>query len=288
MAARSYCFTSYKLEDVAAKLTPDDPPDAVAYFCYGLEVCPTTSRAHLQGYIRFKRPVRLAQAKESIGDGAVHLERRRGSEAQAVDYCKKDARPEAESGQVGHFTEWGERSRQGRRTDIEFVRTTIADGGGMRTIIDGAPSLPAVLAAPRILTYCEAGRPRDGPAPEVHWFWGPTGTGKTRAAFDEAERDRPGSEVWISADTFKWFDGYDAHEVVLFDDFKSDGIKLPWMLRLLDRYSVRVPIKGGYRQWKPAVVYVTCPRPPHECFLESSEDIEQLLRRITEIREFAL
>lgn len=282
MAARNYVFTSYKSHpEFQDGLRQGEP---LLFICYGVERCPTTSRVHLQGYLRFSRPVRLAGVRTVCGDPSIHLERRRGTEQQAVDYCHKDADASAADGHIGFYYEWGVRGAQGKRTDIDTIRDIVADGGGMRRVIAEATSIAAVLAAPKFLTYIECGK-RVG-APTVNWYWGKTGTGKTRAAIEEAESHGGGDPLWISSDTFKWFDGYDAHDVVLFDDFRSDGVSLPWMLRLLDRYPVRVPIKGGYRAFKPKVIYITCPRPPQECFLESGEDVDQLLRRITNIKEF--
>lgn len=84
----------------------------------------------------------------------------------------------------------------------------------------------------------------------------------------------------------KWFDGYDAHKVVIFDDFRPDWCKLPFLLRLLDRYSMRVAVKGGFRAWVPTVIYITCPQPPDNCYLDSPEEIAQLLRRVTVVKEF--
>ncbi len=283
MAARGWCFTSYKThEEFQDGLREQEP---LLYICWGVERCPTTSRVHLQGYLRCSRPIRMAGAKRLCGDQSLHLERRRGTEGEAVKYCQKDLDKDAGAGCVGFFHEWGERSKQGKRSDIDCIRAVIKDGGGMRHVIEAATSVQAVLAAPKFLTYMECGK-RDG-APDVRWYWGPTGTGKTRAAIAEAERDFGVDPLWTSSDSLKWFDGYDAHEVVLLDDFRSDDIKLRWMLRLLDRYAVRVQNKGGYRAWKPKRIYITCPRPPRECFLDSGEDIEQLMRRITTVKEFS-
>ncbi len=84
----------------------------------------------------------------------------------------------------------------------------------------------------------------------------------------------------------KWFDGYDGHAVVILDDFRPDMAKMWMMLRLLDRYQLRVPVKGGFTQWRPELIIITCPLPPQDCYLDVGEDREQLIRRITEIRHF--
>lgn len=271
--SRSYCFTSFKdtvLYD----------GDSINYICWGRETCPDTGKPHLQGYVEFPRGVTLSRAKAILRDPVVHLERRKGSQKQAIDYCRKDC-----NGDQSHlFFEFGERKQQGARRDIDLVRDIVKGGGGMRKILDEAVNYQTLCIAKVALTYMEVGR--DEP-PEVFWYWGATGTGKTRAVVDGTDP----SELWFcngpSAKGGKlWFDGYDAHPVAILDDFRPTWCGLSFLLRLLDRYRMKVEVKGGYRSWRPSKIYVTCPKPPSECYLEAGEDIAQLERRISVIKEF--
>lgn len=54
----------------------------------------------------------------------------------------------------------------------------------------------------------------------------------------------------------QWFDGYEGQEAVLFDDYSGE---MPWtlLLRLLDRYPLRVPTKGGSVTWAAKRIYLT-------------------------------
>lgn len=36
------------------------------------------------------------------------------------------------------------------------------------------------------------------------------------------------------------------------------------LLRILDRYEIRVPIKGSHAWWNPVLIFITCPRLPSE------------------------
>lgn len=83
-----------------------------------------------------------------------------------------------------------------------------------------------------------------------------------------------------------WWPGYDGQDGAIIDDLRPEDWKLQALLRLLDRYPLRVPFKGGFRQFTSKFIWITCPRPPQECFLEAGEDIEQLLRRIDVVKEF--
>lgn len=264
--SRNYCFTSFLV----------DPPkfgDGIKYLIYGREVCPRSSRVHWQSYVEFNESVSLKGAARRLDADGVHFERRKGTAKEASDYCKKD----------GAYVEHGEISRQGKRSDLDSVRTAITDGSGMRGVIESGASYQAIRYAEKYLTYMEPGRAEP---PKILWYWGTTGTGKTREAVVVADRDHPG-DCWWTNGGLQWFDGYDAHKAVIFDDFRPGWCKLPFLLRLFDRYSMRVPYKGGFRSWVPELIIVTAPKPPAEYFAEwEGEDLAQLVRRISEIREF--
>ncbi len=264
--ARNYCFTAFNL-------TPTFDDGKCRYLCWGDEVCPTTHREHAQGYVEFFNPVSIRSAQRILGLPGVHFDRRRGSAVQARDYCSKE---------TGTFHEYGEISKQGKRNDLQTVRELQAKGVGMRGVLATDIGYQAARYAQLRLSYLECSD-REG-IPEVIWLWGPTGTGKTRRALAEAT-ERYDDDVWWANGGVKWFDGYDAHKAVIFDDFRPEWCKLAYLLRLLDRYALRVPYKGGFRAWVPKVIYVTCPQPPSNCYTDSPEAIDQLLRRVTSIVE---
>jgi len=70
-------------------------------------------------------------------------------------------------------------------------------------------------------------------------FWGDTGTGKSRRAWDEAGMDSypkdPNTKFWC---------GYRGQERVIIDEFRG-SISINHLLRWLDRYPVIVEIKGS-------------------------------------------
>ena len=94
-----------------------------------------------------------------------------------------------------------------------------------------------------------------------------------------------GLEPFIKSGSYRWFDGYDAHRFVIFDDFRDSQCEFSFLLRLLDRYPLRVEIKGGTRQWKPHTIVITSPMPPEETYQTMQQNdrydkIQQLIRRI--------
>lgn len=84
---------------------------------------------------------------------------------------------------------------------------------------------------------------------------GATGAGKSKiasiiAAFVGAEKS-----VWLDPE-MQWFDGYQGQELVIVDEFRGTG-NLSQLLRLMDRYPMVVPVKGGMVQWRPHQVIMT-------------------------------
>lgn len=80
MTSRDYIITSYKtslIKDFEA-----GNKDGVKYFVAQHEICPTTQREHIQGYIMMKQPVRIPAIKNMLGDKALHAERRQGTKEQ--------------------------------------------------------------------------------------------------------------------------------------------------------------------------------------------------------------
>lgn len=218
---------------------------------------------HLQGYTEFKTNKRIKSLKEL--NPRIHWELRKGTSEEASNYCKKE----------NDYYEVGTLSKgKGNRSDIDEVRQLVNEGAGMKEVMQVTNSFQAVRFAEKLLTHAE--KKRDWP-PEVTWLWGPTGCGKTRRAYEET-----GGNAWISGKNLKWWDGYDAHEDVIIDDFRADFCTFHELLRILDRYPYMVEIKGGSRQLLAKRIYITSCYPPDNVY-HTREDIGQLLRRITNI-----
>lgn len=259
--SKYWCFTNFNMDfDPIAQFLNYD------YCVYGREFCPETNRSHQQGYVEFKSKVRMSTLKSKYGDG-IHWEQRKGTAEEAVKYCKKD----------GDFFENGVyyAPRQGKRKDLDVIRDQINEGASFSEVLESATSYQACKFAQLYIANKRVAKE----APQVYWYWGATGTGKTRAAYEASVNP------WMSGVDLKWFDGYNGEEDVIIDDFRKDFCTFHFLLRLLDRYPLRVNIKGGTVQWVPKRIFITCPLPPRAVY-DTREDIEQLMRRITEVKEF--
>ncbi len=115
--AKGWCFTSFKdnnwrqLREVAASIT-------ITFIGWGNETCPETGKKHQQGFMQFSERVRMTQIKKLINDKAIHLEVTKGSYEDNKKYCSKE----------GDYQEYGEYSKQGKRTDIARVIESIDEG----------------------------------------------------------------------------------------------------------------------------------------------------------------
>lgn len=237
------------------------------YVIIGFEIG-ESGTPHMQGYMELKKQLGFNRVKTDLGDG-IHIESRKGTQKQAIDYCKKD----------GQFVENGVAKKSGKRNDISRVKEIIyEEDGTMMDVISEATSYQALRSGQILLTYKP---PKQKFFPKtVHWFWGPSGTNKTRTAVESCSDD-----YWISGENLKWFDGYFGQKFVIIDDFRKDFCTFHFLLRLLDVYHLRVPYKGGFVEWNPDLIFITSCYAPSDVY-ETREDIYQLLRRITEIRYF--
>lgn len=98
------------------------------------------------------------------------------------------------------------------------------------------------------------------PRPDVRCFAyiGDSGTGKSRKAFEEM----PSA---YSKPAGPWFDGYDGEREVIIDDFvPGEDLSLSFIMRICDRYPLRVPIKGGHVPWRATTIIFTSNYPLEE------------------------
>lgn len=262
--ARGWCFThnNYTEEEYDKWKTIE-----CVYLVIGREVG-EQGTPHLQGYVYFENAKTLSACKALIADG-VHWENTKGTPKEASDYCKKD----------GDVFEKGTLPKSGKRNDIAAIRALVREGKTMNEIIDECPGYQAMKCAELMRKYLP---PPAREAPEVLWYWGPTGTGKTRTAIEE----NPGA--WISGRDLKWWNGYDGQKTVIIDDYRCDFCTFHELLRVLDRYPYAVEIKGGSVWLAATRIIITAPKRPEVMWASRvNEDLQQLARRITSVREFA-
>jgi len=267
-AARHWVFTLNNYTPACeASLRAAFDAGGVTYLVYGRETG-TCGTPHLQGFISYAKKCRLAVAKAGISPRA-HLEIARGSPAQAAHYCKKD----------GDFREFGEcPSGRGHRSELDTIGRLLADGASVAEVRERFPGIYLKHRRSIRDEIRERILPRDF-KPTVKILWGPTGTGKTRSVYDFHDHDSV-----YKHDGGDWFDGYNGQEVVLFDDFSGSDFKLTYLLKLCDRYPMRVPVKGDFVHFRPKVIYFTSNVDPDDWYKNAiPEHRAAFFRRVSEI-----
>lgn len=258
----------------------------VRYAAWQVEKCPTTGRVHMHIYLQLNRSQRRkwVQAIElTDAEGSkfkpfenCHCDIPRGSPEQARDYCQKpEGHIPAEQG--GGRWNMGEFKTQGQRTDIKEAGAAILAGRKL-TEID-----PAVLVkyAGNLLKIQQFVTPPDRRGKlKIITIIGGTGIGKSWATRDLY----PNAFVHNTGNSGGWFDGYQHHEVVVFEEYKGH-IPLGKFLNLLDPFPLRVEVKGAYVPAFYTVVFIISNSAPNEWYANIDErrgsELAALYRRLS-------
>lgn len=268
--AKNWCLTwnNYTLQDYV-----DFKAFVETYCKYGVSQLEVgeSGTPHIQGYIQLKDKKRLGWLKTNLSD-RVHFELAKGSPESNTAYCSKEGGTDRYS--------FGTSISHGQRTDLEQFTAGIMSGEQYIELIRAQPTT-YVKYARGLDQLCFKLAGKRNFKTRVLWFWGPTGSGKSR----EAATLFPGA-YWKEGSS-KWWDGFNGIDDVIVDDYRRDLCTFSQLLRLTDRYPCIVETKGGSVAFAPRVLCITSPKPPRETWEgRTEEDLEQLLRRIDEVREF--
>lgn len=232
---------------------------------------------HLQGACIIGKKLRFNTLKRHPGFARAHIEPMYGTPQDNLEYCSKEDPCPLQKGAL---------PKPGKRNDLHSVCERIADGETFQSIVADAEGAAVYVKYARGLNmYRSIMVTEERSPPTVLWMYGETGVGKTRSAVELARRIC-GEDYWISAGHLKWFDGYLGQRVAILDDYRTNHAKFSFVLRLLDRYKLRVEFKGGFIDWAPELIIVTAPNRPEVMWsLRKDEDKNQLIRRCTHVIE---
>lgn len=116
---------------------------------------------------------------------------------------------------------------------------------------------------------------------QVFVFWGRTGSGKSRRAWEEATWD-----AFPKDPCTKFWDGYTGQGNVVIDEFRG-SIGISHLLRWLDRYPTIVEVKGSSVCFQATKIWITSNLSPDEWYPDlDSETKSALRRRFTNITHF--
>jgi len=222
---------------------------------------------HWQILCHFKRSVRLAAVKKSFGREC-HAELSR-SEAAEQYVWKEDTRVEGSQFEFGTkpvrrnvARDWEQVWELAKSGDIDQCDASIRICH-YRTLQKIASDYSQPVAIVR----------------KIFVYWGPTGTGKSRRAWDEASL-----EAYPKDPRSKFWDGYRGQENVVFDEFRG-GIDISHILRWCDRYPTLVEIKGSSTVLKAKKIWFTSNLHPRDWYPLLDEETKLALLRRLEIVE---
>lgn len=278
---RRFVFTLNNYTDEEVNALKEFSED-VQWFIMGKETG-ENGTPHLQGACVIGRQIGFSNLKSRPGFKRCHIEPMRGPPEASRTYCTK---------QDVNFYEIGALPAPGKRSDLEEVCYKIKEGKTLREVAEYHPT--SIVKFTKGLHFYRSllAKPRDpSNPPKIFWIHGPTGCGKSRFVHELAMAIAKSSDnIWSTSADLKWFDGYTGQRIAIFDDFRPKEVSFSFLLRVLDRYPLQVPIKGAYTNWNPEYIFITAPHEPGKLFeyraQYRSEDIQQLRRRITRVFDF--
>lgn len=238
-------------------------------------------RLHVQFAVCLRDQCRVPQARRILGGHhgpfTGWLEPAR---SQAVwDYVVKEAsRVKAIDG-YGNLTD-----DTGHRSDLDIIYAEIAKGSPIWDIMSRFPRqfMRNHAAISKLCAMYDRPRPY-GPCTVEIW-WGVTGSGKSHQAFsqfpDAYRKTIPG----------KWWEGYKGEKVVVFEEFnpaEDKELRLPELLKILDKYPYQVEIKGASMQLQANHFIFTTNIDPRTWY-EGHPQVPAFCRRVSRVCRFTL
>lgn len=230
---------------------------------------------HWQGFVRFKCQKKLSAIKKLLP--RAHIEEANGSAEQNRNYVTKT------EGRIEEPVEFGEKPIQGKRNDLDAVKKRLDEGASMRDIAQEhfGSFVKYYKGIERASNLLNPKEPRNF-LTELWIFWGDTGTGKSRTAFELGRQSGYYEPAYGNGGL--WWDGYEGQHTIIFDEFKG-GVQLGVLKRLADRNRYVVDRKGlEPMQFTSKRIIITSNKSPDDWYDRSKfneAELEALQRRIT-------
>lgn len=262
---RGYCFTlnnptNEDIERIKSITT-------YSYLILGYEKGSERNTPHIQGYIHYKSSTRFSTVKKDLQ--RAHVEARRGSVTQAIDYCKKD----------GVFQEFGSLPvTPGEAGKMSWdVILQKAKDGEVQWIQEQYPKVWVTLSH-RLEGLRERKTTILTGELEHEWWVGPTGSGKSQTLWRYYGKH-------FQKELNKWWCGYADEEVVAIEEWSPKNECTGSQLKIwADRYPFTAQIKGGsIKKVRPLKIIVLSNYDLDVCF-QDARDLEPLRRRFKQIR----
>ncbi len=273
--AKSWCFT-YNNPPENVRIKEILQETCCTYAIWQLERA-ASGTLHIQGYAEFSKRRSAAQV-QNIWAGAWFI--RRGSRVQARDYCRKEETRVAGPFELGVWDD----VTQGKRNDLLEVKEMLDSGASNKEIAN--EHFGSFIRYSRAFeVYRNVSRRLRDAKSFATVCWGTTGLGKSQYIRDHCSADA----FWVTApsggQSHVWWDGYSGGDIVL-DDFRGGWFSFSFLLRLLDRFPMRVETKGGTVEICPRQIWLSSNKSPRDWYDCTKFDVDPLLRRLDRVLEF--
>ena len=268
--SKKFCFTDFdcSLSHIATLLSLPGS-HGVVYICFALETCPSTGRAHLQGFVLFNVSKRWSAAKVLFG-ASISFFTCKGTPAENIAYCsgmcqKKNFEPNL------FFLERGTIPRDsGQRTKDDWQEILQAARSGDLSLI---PAKVLFYSQKLIRSHLVFNLETLDHGTRCIWGYGPSGSGKSRYY----RQLYPNAYIKMCN---KWWDDYAGEEVVLIEDFdKAHGPFLIHHMKIwCDIYKFRGEVKNSTIMLRPKLIIVTSNYHPQSIWT-TPEDLAPITRR---------
>lgn len=257
---------------------PEDKPEftkETRYCIWQKEKCPTTGNDHYQVFMKFFTGVSQKHIKQIWGSSC-HILTCEASDTKNIEYASK------EETRIAGPWEYGENCNERERCDLKEIKNDIMKGLTVDKLTIENPEIYHQYGRTlnRIETIALRKKYRNWMT-ECDWYYGPTGTDKSKAAFD-MDNFNPDTHYVVSVEDSGFWNGYTGQETIIIDDFRGE-IPYATLLKLIDRYPFYVKIKGCERvPFLGKKIIITSPFHPSRINwgLREGDSINQLLRRV--------
>lgn len=247
---------------------PHELPKNATYMCTCEDVT-KDGKYHGHAFIYFKNPVTPKAVKKLFGKDAHDEKPYKNSDCIAYVLNTEKRKHD--------FQEFGQRPMDNGIHRMEEVLK-------LNSVTEVMEKLPDTYVKYRrgIIDIMDNKKKKDRfyKQPKVTWIYGPSGSGKTREAFEAGA-------INVTFNNGFFSDWGDARKICI-EEMRGE-IPYKEILKLLDAYHnyYSVNVKGGYKLVDLDEIFITSPMHPRKCYPrqnEKTDSIDQLLRRITEIK----
>lgn len=238
-----------------------------------------SGKLHCQFAVAFRDQCRVPQARRILGgpSGPFSGYLEPAFSKNVWDYVtKRESRIKSIQG-TGSLVE-----EPGHRSDLDVLYEHIAQGMPLWDVMSRFPRqfMRNHAAVSKLCAMYDKPRPYADCTVEV--WWGVTGAGKSHKAMFEHP------EAYRKSIPGKWWEGYKGEHTVIFEEFNPDEdkeLRMPELLKILDKYPYQVEIKGASLQLRANKFIFTTNIDPRKWYLGHPQ-MPALCRRVSKVLVF--